>query len=256
MARTTESTRASSQRPRSRLALTVAFLAGLAAAAALLSSFGTRWDWWHFRTGFMILRWAAIGGLVVAALAIITIFRTRPGAPRRGLSLASLALVVALATFVVPWQVQRMGQRLPPIHDITTDAENPPEFVTIAPLRADAPNPIEYGGPEVAAQQREAYPEIQSLRLNLAPEPTFHRALDVARSMGWDIVEADSAAGRIEATAETFWFGFEDDIVVRLTPEEGGTVVDVRSVSRVGRGDLGVNARRVRRYLEEVREGS
>lgn len=242
---------ASSSRP-SRLAVFVALLALAAAAVALLSSFGTRWEWWHFRTGFTMLRWAAYSGIAVALLSLVALYRTRPGAPPRGFPLALFALILALATFVVPWQVQRMGQRLPPIHDITTAPENPPEFVAIAPLRSDAPNPTEYGGPDIAAQQREAYPDIQPLHLTVAPQQAFDTALAAAREMGWSIVDADSAALRIEAVDETFWYGFKDDIVVRLSPADGGSVLDARSVSRVGRGDLGVNARRIRAYLDEV----
>jgi uncharacterized protein (DUF1499 family) len=67
--------------------------------------------------------------------------------------------------------------------------------------------------------------------------------------MRWEVVAADAAAGRIEATATTPWFGFRDDIVVRIVPADGGSRVDVRSVSRVGKGDLGVNARRIREFL-------
>lgn len=243
-----------SGRPHSRLAAVAVFLAIAVAALALVSSFGTRWDWWDFPTGFSILRWAAYGGIAVAALSLVALYRTRPGAPRQGLWLALFAFVLSAATFVVPWQVQRMGQRLPPIHDITTDTEDPPEFVEIVPLRADAPNPAEYGGPEVAAQQRAAYPEVEPLRISLPPDRAFDHALAAAQKMGWRIVSADSSAGRIEAVDETFWFGFKDDVVVRLTPVDSETVLDVRSVSRVGRGDLGVNARRVGAYLEEVQE--
>lgn len=201
-----------------------------------------------------MLRWAAYGGIAAAVLSLIALYRTRPGASRKGFPIALLAVMIALATFIVPWQVQRMGQRFPPIHDITTDVENPPDFVAISPLRADAPNPTEYGGQEVAAQQREAYPEIEPLQLAAPPEHAFEVALEAAREMGWSIVDADPAAGRIEAVDETFWYGFDDDVVVRLTPANGRTVLDIRSVSRVGRGDLGVNARRIRKYLDEVRE--
>lgn len=252
MERTSQS--AARHRPLSRLVVAAAILAFAAAALALLSSFGTRWDWWHFRTGFTMLRWAAYAGLAVAVLSLIAIFRAGGKAGRRGMPLAILAFIVAAATFVIPWQVQRLGQRVPPIHDITTDTENPPEFVDVVPLRADAPNPVEYGGSEVAAQQREAYPEVAPLRIDMPPDSAFREALDAAGAMGWEIVSAESAEGRIEATDVTFWYGFEDDVVVRLSPENDHTRLDVRSVSRVGGGDLGVNARRVLEYLDEVRK--
>lgn len=241
-------------RPRSRLAVLVALLAVVLGVVVVLSGFGSRWGWWGFPTGFTLLRWAAYGGIAVGVLSLIALFRTRPGAPRRGMRLAVFALGVSLLVFGVPFLLQQQAQRVPPIHDITTDTENPPEFVAVEPLRAEAPNSVEYGGQEVAAQQREAYPEIQPLMLDLPPEQAFQHALNAARGMDWEIVAADSAEGRIEATDELFWFGFKDDVVVRLAPADGGTTIDVRSKSRVGRGDLGVNARRVRNYLESVRE--
>jgi uncharacterized protein (DUF1499 family) len=112
---------------------------------------------------------------------------------------------------------------------------------------------VDYAGPETAQQQREAYPDIRPLILDLPADRAFQRALDIADAQGWEIVDANAAEGRIEATDRTFWFGFYDDVVIRLTPLEGRTVVDVRSKSRVGRSDRGFNARRIRGYLEELR---
>ncbi len=129
---------------------------------------------------------------------------------------------------------------------------NPPAFVAILPLRANAPNAAEYGGEEIAAQQRAAYPDVVPLHLASTPAAVFTRALDAARTMGWDLVNADSSEGRIEAVATTRWFGFQDDVVVRLTPDGSRTRIDVRSVSRVGRSDVGANARRIRRYLKRL----
>lgn len=243
-----------SGRPRSRLAMLVALLAVACGVMAMLAGFGSRWGWWHFRTGFSMLTWAAYGGIAVAVLSLIALVRTRPGGARRGLLLALFALVAGLLLVGIPWSWRAKARSVPPIHDISTDTENPPQFVAVAPLRADAPNPIEYGGPEVAAQQREAYPDIRPLVLELPVGRAFQRALRATREMGWEIVVADSAAGRIEATDQTFWFGFKDDVVIRLTPLQGRTVLDVRSLSRVGGGDVGTNAARVRAYLEKVRE--
>jgi uncharacterized protein (DUF1499 family) len=157
-----------------------------------------------------------------------------------------------LFVVVVPWQQRRSSRGVPPIHDISTDTENPPPFVAIAPLRADAPNPVEYAGPEAASRQRQAYPEIQPVVVGLPPDTAFVRALAAARAKRWEIVEANAAEGRIEATDRTFWFGFYDDVVIRITPSGTGSIVDVRSKSRVGRGDMGTNARRIRGYLREL----
>jgi uncharacterized protein (DUF1499 family) len=155
----------------------------------------------------------------------------------------------------IPWSWKQRADRVPPIHDITTDLADPPAFEAVLPLRQDAPNPSEYGGDSIAAQQREAYPDLGPLTLDLPLDAAFRRAQEAARDMGWEIVDSDPARGRIEATATTPWFGFKDDVVVRVRPEDGGSRVDVRSVSRVGRSDVGTNARRIREYLEELSAG-
>jgi uncharacterized protein (DUF1499 family) len=208
---------------------------------------GTRLGLWPFGTGFQMLRWAAYAGAAGGALALAALLL----GPRR--ALAALALVLALGAAVPPWQVQRSARGKPPIHDISTDTGDPPTFVAVVPLRRDAKNAVEYGGPEVAAQQRKAYPDIGPLTLPVAPPQAFERALRAARGQGWEIVAAVPGEGRIEATDTTRWFGFKDDVVIRVRPQAAGSRVDVRSVSRVGRGDVGTNARRIRGFLEALR---
>jgi uncharacterized protein (DUF1499 family) len=237
----------------SPLAIVVALLAVGLGLMAMFSGFGNRWGLWTFRTGFSMLRWAAYGGIGVALLSLLALYDTRPSSPRRGLPLAVFALLAGFLLFFIPWQWQQRARGVPPIHDITTDTQNPPQFVAVAPLRADASNSMEYGGPEVAARQIEAYPDIQPLVLDMATESAFELALEGVRDMGWELVEADAGSGRIEATDQTFWFGFKDDVVIRLTPLGERTVLDVRSLSRVGGGDVGTNAKRIRAYLDEVR---
>ena len=86
------------------------------------------------------------------------------------------------------------------------------------------------------------------------PDAAFKRALNAARDLGWQIVAATPDQRRIEATDTTLWFGFKDDIVVRITPTDGGSRIDVRSVSRLGQGDLGKNAARIRAYLQRLKQ--
>jgi uncharacterized protein (DUF1499 family) len=210
---------------------------------------GTRLGLWDFRVGFQLLRWGAYAGIAGAGLGLVALLWRPPGSP---LWRPLLAIGLGLVATLIPWSWLEQARRVPPIHDITTDTERPPEFVAILPLRAAAPNPATYGGPEVAAQQRSAYPDIGPLRLDLPPGDGFTRALAAARASGWEIVAADSAAGRIEATATTGWFGFKDDVVIRVTPDGGGSRVDVRSVSRVGMSDVGANAKRIRAYLKRL----
>lgn len=236
--------------PLSRVVVIGFALALAAGLAVLLSGFGSRWGWWDFRTGFSILRWGAYLGIFAALVCAGGLFLARH---TRGRVLAGVGLVVALAAFLFPWLWRQSAEGAPPIHDITTDLRNPPAFVAVAPLRADAPNPVAYEGEAVAAQQREAYPDIRPVLLALPRHQAFDEALATARLMGWEIVAADREEGRIEATDRTPWFGFEDDVVVRVTQDSGVSRVDVRSKSRVGRGDMGINARRVRDYLERLR---
>ena len=144
----------------------------------------------------------------------------------------------------------RLARKVPVIHDISTDTEDPPRFEAILALRKNALNPPDYGGPEIAAQQKAAFPEIQTLRSDLAPRDAFDQALSASRRLGWALISQDPAAGRIEAVDTTFWFGFKDDVVIRVRPAAKGSLIDLRSVSRVGKGDAGTNARRIRRFLD------
>jgi hypothetical protein len=196
------------------------------------------------------MRWAAFAGLAAAALAMVVLLvpRTR----RAGLPALAVALALGLGVALVPWNALRQARAAPLIHDITTDTQRPPEFVAILPLRAAAPNPAAYGGRDVARAQLVAYPDLRPHRTGVAPATAFTRAEQAARDMGWEIVAADAAAGRIEATDTTFWFGFKDDVVIRIEPDGAGSRIDVRSVSRVGLGDVGANARRVRAYLQAL----
>jgi uncharacterized protein (DUF1499 family) len=239
----------------SQVALYGFVLALLAGIALLLAGPGHRLGWWDFRFAFTIMRLAAYGGLAAAVLSLVGVFLTRPGSARQGFALAITGLVISVTVFGIPWLWQRTARQVPPIHDITTDTETPPTFVAILPLRADAPNPSEYGGPEVAAQQRAGYPDLGPLTLKSSPQQAFERALAAARAMGWALVAAEPAEGRIEATDTTFWFGFKDDVVIRVKPENDGSRIDVRSVSRVGRGDVGTNAKRIKAFLARIENG-
>lgn len=237
------------------VALSGFILALITGLALPLSGVGYRLGWWEFRPGFTLMGWAAYGGLAAAALSLIGALLTRPGSLKRGFPLAVLGLVGGLVVGGIPWQWWRTAQRVPMIHDITTDTETPPVFVAILPLRAGAPNTADYGGPEIAAQQRTGYPDLGPLTLQAPPAQAFTRALTVAREMGWEIVASEANEGRIEATATTLWFGFKDDVVIRVAPSGNGSRIDVRSVSRVGRSDVGANAKRITDYLSRLARG-
>ena len=140
------------------------------------------------------------------------------------------------------------------IHDISTDLEDPPVFEALLSRRAGASNPAEHLGSAVAAEQRRAFPDIQPLWLKEPLERVFADAQAAAKRMGWEIVSTTPERGRLEAVATTPLLRFKDDVVVRVTSRDDGVRVDVRSKSRVGRSDLGANARRIRAFLEHLQE--
>ncbi len=199
-----------------------------------------------FLVGFVL----AAAALVTALFGLIVAWR-RPAHLRRGTGRAALAAVIALVLLAFP--VRFLIDPKPAIHDITTDTVDPPLFVAVLPLRADAPNPTVYGGDAIASQQRAAYPDLQPLLVSEPPLKAYERALAAVRTMGWELVAEDAAAGRIEATDTTFWFRFKDDVVVRVRPEGTGSRIDVRSLSRVGGGDVGTNAARIKAYLDALK---
>ena len=231
--------------------LTIAkWLALLGAVLLVAGPLGTRLGLWSFVVGFACFAMSGLCGLVALVLSLVGGGRTKQW------KRAGVVLGAAVALLAVPALQLLSAFGAPPIHDITTDTADPPPFVAALPLRgaANAMNPPEYGGAEVAAQQHQAFPDVQPLVMNMPPQPAFERVLDEVREFGWDISAAEPAEGRIEAVDTTLFFGFKDDVVIRLRPVEGGTRVDVRSTSRVGLGDAGTNAKRIRRLLAALRD--
>lgn len=231
-------------RPNLRSFGAIAFVVALGAGLLLAATGpGYRIGLLPLPTAFGMMRWALYGGVAALVLAGVALWRARGRS-----AFGALALVVSILVIGLPLRFQRLAASVPPIHDITTDTSNPPTFEAVLPLRTDARNSLEYSQ-DVARQQRDAYPDIKPLVLEVPAPQVFERAVRAARDAGWEIVNVSAETWRIEATDTTPFFGFKDDIVVRLTPIGSRTVVDVRSVSRIGRSDLGTNARRVREYL-------
>ena len=197
-------------------------------------------------TGFKYGIFTAVAALVLLALQII--FK------RNTLTLASAAITVALSAVALglPLSMLSKGKSVPPIHDISTDLINPPEFVAIAPLRADAPNPIAYAGEATAAQQRQGYPELKTLSYLQSKAELVNAVEQAATNLGWELANTDTSEGVVEATDTTMWFGFEDDVVVRITDIGNKRLVDIRSKSRVGGSDLGKNAERIHGFIKEL----
>ena len=218
---------------------------------------GWRAGWWHFRFAFAWLMTSS--GFAAAAAAIVSLLVLLFGGSHLeagSLAMAAAALVVGAVLVYIPWQYNRLRNTVPRIHDITSDVENPPEFAAVLPARAaENAATADYEGAELAKLQRAAYPDVAPLEFALSQANAFDRALAVARSMpGWSIVAADPATGRIEASQTSRWFGFTDDIAIRVSARGPGSRVDMRSLSRQGRSDFGVNAARIRAYMSALRK--
>ena len=224
------------------------------ALAALGAGLGHRFGWWHYRAGIAALAyvfWIAAGAAVLCAAAAI--LAAASGNARRALFVSLAGAAIAGVTAWVPYSLRMTANSVPPIHDITTDLADPPEFVRVAKLRNPGDNPVAYDGPEVGRRQREAYPDLAPLVLKAPRSKVFAAAQGVLAAMGLDIVEADPAQGRIEATATSLLFGFKDDVVVRIAGDASGARVDLRSKSRAGRNDFGANAKRVREFQAKLK---
>lgn len=196
--------------------------------------------------------------LIFAALAVLLSFLGfvviwRQG--RSGLGSAILGLILGLLLLAYPGYLGYRASKLPAIHDITTDPDNPPRFDVLARLRPRGRN--DYPGGAVAQAQRSAYPDIAPLQESVPPKLVYDTALALVTKRKWHVVDArPPAAGRreavIEAVARTPIMGFRDDVVIRVSTVGAGARVDMRSASRYGLHDFGANAARIRSLLEDI----
>ncbi|MDE2293966.1 MAG: DUF1499 domain-containing protein [Gammaproteobacteria bacterium] len=230
------------------LALVVAVVAIL--AVALPGPF-YRFGLTDLSVAFGMMKYGAFAGMLGGGLGLIGLVVSRiahrPGSAVR----AVLGLVLGGVAWGIPYAMLRKAESLPVIHDITTDVVNPPQFqpdVLALRAAAHAVNSTVYAGASVAALQEKAYPDIRTMTFDLPVARVFDAARRTADALGWKRVSADPRTGLIEASDTTFWFGFTDDVVIRVEPSGSGSRLDIRSESRVGESDLGKNAQRIRAF--------
>lgn len=200
-------------------------------------------------TAFTGLKFGVYAGVAALILLVLQFLLMR-----KTVTLGSTIMTIVFSAIAIalPLSMMNKGKSVPPIHDISTDLVNPPEFVAIAPLRADAPNPVAYDGIETAEQQRTAYPEIKTLSYSQPKAELVGAVEQAVKNLGWELVNTDVSQSIVEATDTTMWFGFKDDVVVRINDQGGDSVVDIRSKSRIGGSDLGKNAERIHALIEEL----
>lgn len=233
---------------------------------ALIGAIGAGQDWWGKLDGISFVTAAVVVALLglVFSLIVLLMYRKK-GTAIRNLTLAGLVCSVAYLAFIGYWI--SVATSLPQIHDITTNLDNPPEFAVLK-LRpddfADVPGRGEekYAGMDAMDRwkvlHREAYGDIRTVTIAMPVADVVTLAEKVAKDRGWEIAVSKPAEGRLEAVDTVSLFKFKDDVVVRVQPGPAGTTsqVDVRSVSHVGRSDMGVNAKRIRSFLRDLQKAA
>jgi len=239
----------------------------------MAAGLGTKFGLWSWQFGLMTIT-QKLGPMLLIATGVMAVMSMILAAftPKKGFWLGAFAMIIPLFGMGQLLNVKNKVESLPLIHDITTDTQDVPEFTSAIlseRLKLEYVNTLEYAGKVaptrekdangipirelVSALQTQAYPKVRPLVLSSAPETAFGQAKAVVKEMGWVLKSEDVNSGIIEATDSTFWYGFKDDIVIRIRPSEGGgSVVDIRSVSRVGASDIGANAARIRVFLRKM----
>ena len=234
----------------SRVGTLLLLVALCALVAVVVMVSGARLGLWEPIVGFGYVRnYLNPVGYAVTGFGLAGLIYLAVKGDRAGILKAAIACLVGLG-MLAPMLIAAVIPQasFPPIHDLTTDTINPPEFLVLDDKRPGARNSLVYGGEEIAVQQLAAFPDIAPIQSDLSPSEAFAKSLDIAQTMGWEIVVKDADALRYEATARTPIYRFVDDIVVIVTPVDESSRVDIRSVSRIGRGDRGVNAARIRAF--------
>lgn len=238
----------------------------LAAAAVIVffgAAFGSGIGLWGWQAGLGILPWTGLVALIALITAIIGIILDRRKGRKTRWPLLGLGTIVSLGFIGYLVSYMMTAASLPAIHDITTDLADPPQFSALT-LRADNWDNIpgaddgEMRGMNPrqrwATLHQDAFPDIRSVRIDQPVAQVIEKAKRLAEDRGWEVANVDPASGHLEATATISLFRFKDDVVIRARAAENGqsSIIDMRSVSRVGVHDLGANAKRVRQFLSDL----
>ena len=234
----------------------------------LISTLGVKFGLWDWKVGLglnfkftpILLPALVLSGLVGLLLSALI-------QPRKGFLVSGLALIIGAAGLIHGAGVKKTADSLPYIHDITTDTQDVPKFtqaILAERVKVEDVNTVDYVGKKdkpdgtlvsVLQSQAKAYADIRPLILEDDTAVIFGQAKAAIKQMGWDLKSESLEAGILEATDTTFWYGFKDDVVIRIRlAEGGGSVLDIRSTSRVGRSDIGANAARIRKFLNLMRK--
>ncbi len=204
---------------------------------------------------FTMIKYGAFAGIAAVILSLTGLILLLVAKRAQYFTGVIIGIVLGILAWGIPYMWLKKAETVPAIHDISTDTVNPPQFqpdVLALRAAAHARNSPVYGGPKIAAKQEAAYPDIKPIIFKLPPAKVFGATLQTAKAMGWKLDSENPATGIIEATDTTFWFGFTDDVVIRIEPQGNDTRLDIRSESRIGESDVGKNAQRIRMFRTEL----
>jgi len=223
---------------------------------------GSAWRWWSWQVGLgkMTMDWGMKLTVAAIVLALLSLLASIVLKPRRGVLTAIIALAIPIGIIAYANNVRSTVRGLPFIHDVSTDTVAPPGVsATLLALRGEHSNPAHYVGKKdprgtelVSVLQLQGYPDIQPLILDGSVADVRHRVVTTIDQFGWQLHTNDPQTGIIEATHKTFWYGFLDDVIIRVRESGDQSRVDIRSISRIGASDMGKNAARIRRLSKAL----
>ena len=223
-----------------------------------ISILAARLEIWHFRNSFLLFIVAALLGFGVLVISILKM--SKIGGNSAGIDEKEPAryLVISVAATLLPLMLLGSNvykaQQYPFIHDISTDLVTPPEFIAAQQDRNESDHSVAYDGEELALIQQKSYPDISALIVKADALQVFNTSKALLMDSGWGILAAQNQQMpfTLEAVSTSALFAFKDDVVIRIQPLKDSVQVDMRSMSRQGKSDLGVNAKRINKFLASL----
>lgn len=196
---------------------------------------------------------AFFGGLIVTGQLLYNLYKNKPARISQVLTSIGGMLPLALLVFTLSPKLKVF----PPIHDISSNLENPPQFILAQQDRVSGDHATDYDLTNIPIQQA-SYPSLVPLQVEASPAMVKTAVQDIARQKGWQVLGVSTAdTWQLEAVARTPLFGFRDDVVIRVNEVAGNesqlTEIAVRSASRVGQSDLGANAQRILEFYSDLK---
>jgi hypothetical protein len=235
------------------------------AALIFAAALGRQLHLLPYETARLLLSWGIDIGFGAIALGLVWWISRLVTKKTEGARWGYIGLIGALAVMVVPLNNLRLAFTMPELNDITTDAETPPAFKALLPLRSgaengagyDAAKHLTYDGEDMSGfeAQKRAYPDVKAVKLIVKPMELYWRGFEAAKRMDWTVVAFDKNARTIEAYETDFWTGATSDIAIRVRPSGMGARLDIRAKSRMGQTDAGANAAIIKAYFKELSDG-